>query len=116
LSPQFRNYGLLALVLTFIVYYLLVWLGFFSRYWDGVLATSFTLFVLYGIDKGQARLLQEKARNRVPENLLHLMALLGGFIGGWAGMLVFRHKIRKPIFWVVLTISTVLHLGLMLIW
>jgi uncharacterized membrane protein YsdA (DUF1294 family) len=31
-------------------------------------------------------------------------------------MLVFRHKIRKPIFWVVLTFSTVLHLGLMLLW
>jgi uncharacterized membrane protein YsdA (DUF1294 family) len=116
MKPQFRNYGLLALILTFIIYYLLVWLNFFSRYWDGVLATSFALFVLYGIDKGQAKLLQSKARNRVPENLLHLMALLGGFIGGWAGMLVFWHKIRKPIFWVVLTVSTVLHLGLMLLW
>jgi uncharacterized membrane protein YsdA (DUF1294 family) len=116
LKPQFRNYGLLALILTFIVYYLLVWLNFFSRYLDGVLATSFTLFVLYGIDKGQAKLLQGKARNRVPEILLHLMALLGGFIGGWAGMFVFWHKIRKPIFWVVLTFSTLLHMGLMLLW
>jgi uncharacterized membrane protein YsdA (DUF1294 family) len=65
-------------------------------------------FLLYGFDKTQSR-----GRGwRVPEVVLHGLALAGGFFGGWAGRAVFRHKTQKGIVVFVLLVSTVLHAGL----
>jgi uncharacterized membrane protein YsdA (DUF1294 family) len=47
-------------------------------------------FALMGIDKS-------KAKNhawRIPEHTLFLASLLGGSIGTWTGMYVFRHKTK----------------------
>ena len=52
------------------------------------------LFLLMGIDKSAAR----RHRERIPELLLFVSALLGGAVGGTLGMLLFRHKTRKPAF------------------
>lgn len=72
------------------------------------LATSgFLTFALYGFDKNQAK----QGKERVPERTLHLCALVGGFLGGWVGRLAFRHKTQKPIFTVILLVSTALHLA-----
>ena len=57
-------------------------------YWTWLLAAGVVTFVFYGMDK----VLSKGGRGRVPEVLLHLMALAGGFIGALLGMLVFRHK------------------------
>ena len=54
-------------------------------------------FLLFGYDKFQAK----KGGWRIPERLLLSLSLLGGGIGGLAGMLVFRHKTRKTYFWIV---------------
>ncbi|MCD6365065.1 MAG: DUF1294 domain-containing protein [Planctomycetes bacterium] len=44
---------------------------------------------------------------RIPENVLHLLALLGGTIGALAGQRCFRHKTRKlgfqTVFWSIVT-------------
>jgi uncharacterized membrane protein YsdA (DUF1294 family) len=61
-------------------------------------------FALFGLDKQSAR----KGRGRLPENRLHLFALLGGFLGGILGMQVFRHKTRKPSFIVVYVLASLL--------
>lgn len=114
MSPQFRTYGILSIILVFAAYYVIIGLTGFGRYFTGNLALSAALFVLYGLDKLEAKRRGREARNRVPENLLHLLALLGGYLGGWAGMFIFWHKIRKPLFPIVLAASTVLHIGLML--
>ena len=50
------------------------------------------LFML--IDKRRA----VKDRYRIPEKALLSIALIGGSIGCIAGMNLFRHKTRKPIF------------------
>ena len=68
-----------------------------------VLALSIVTFVAFGGDKLQAK----RDGQRVPEKWLHGLALAGGFVGGWAGMLVFRHKTRKPAFRAVLILATV---------
>lgn len=47
-------------------------------------------FCLMGIDKQKA----VKHQWRVPEKTLFAASLLGGSIGTWAGMYVFRHKTR----------------------
>ena len=45
-------------------------------------------FIVYGIDKYKAK----KARWRIPEATLLLLAVLGGSIGAWMGMKVWHHK------------------------
>jgi len=65
-------------------------------------------FLLFGYDKFQAK----KGGWRIPERLLLSLSLLGGGIGGLAGMLVFRHKTRKTYFWIVEALGIVI-LGLM---
>ena len=67
------------------VYLLLVWIGVLS---------AFTL-LLFGWDKGMAKL----GRRRIPEASLLFACLAGGAAGGLAGMYLFRHKIRKPKFY-----------------
>ena len=47
-------------------------------------------------DKHRAR----KKLWRVPENIFLLFALLGGSVGILAGMYAFRHKTRKPKFYI----------------
>ena len=55
---------------------------------------SIVTFVLYGYDKGAAR----HGNRRISELTLHLLALCGGWPGGLAGQLLFRHKTRKSSF------------------
>lgn len=45
-------------------------------------------FVVYGIDKYKAK----KAKLRISEATLLLLAVLGGSIGAWMGMRVWHHK------------------------
>lgn len=51
-------------------------------------------FVVYGIDKLKAR----RGRWRVPEATLLTLAAVGGSIGAWCGMRVWRHKTRHAKF------------------
>jgi len=89
---------------------LLWWLGL-----PAVLAwiTGWTVpaFAMYGIDKRQA----QHEGWRVPEAVLHGLALIGGVLGAWAARAVFHHKTRKPIFTVVLVVASILW-ALIAIW
>lgn len=93
-----------ALALSYWVFqqFNLDWYITWLIFWSGV------TFVYYGFDKAQAG----RDGWRVPELVLHTLALLGGFAGGWAGMLVFRHKVRKPVFIIILLISVALHVAI----
>ena len=62
-----------------------------------LLSISVIAFLFYGYDKRQAT----KSRWRVPEAVLHLLALAGGTPGAFAGQIFFRHKTRKLRFKVV---------------
>lgn len=105
------GYGILALA---IVGFGIWGLGTLGRsgvgaYLGWLVVASLATFVLYGVDKAQA----QREGLRVPENLLHLMALIGGFPGGFAGRAAFHHKTRKPVFAWVLWISLVIHVGVL---
>ena len=69
-------------------------------------------FLLFGYDKFQAK------RNgwRIPERVLLGLTLLGGGIGGLAGMLVFRHKTRKTVFWLAAIVEIGLLIYLAVFW
>ena len=53
-----------------------------------LLAINAVAFIMYGIDKYKAK----KAKLRIPEATLLLLAVLGGSIGAWMGMKVWHHK------------------------
>lgn len=67
---------------------------------------NFINFLLFGYDKFQAK----RGGWRIPERVLLGLSLFGGGIGGLAGMLVFRHKTRKSIFF----IATIVGIGLLI--
>lgn len=58
-----------------------------------VIINLFTFFMMWA-DKRKAK----KGKWRIPENTLLLFVLLGGGIGGIAGMYIFRHKTQKAKF------------------
>jgi uncharacterized membrane protein YsdA (DUF1294 family) len=114
MNKAFRRYGLISIIVTVVGYLVVAWLVDWPLYFVAVTALSATTFLLYGLDKFEAARPGSGRRQRVPENLLHLLALLGGFPGGWLGRFVFWHKIRKSSFWLVLVVSTIIHIPLMI--
>ena len=58
-----------------------------------LLAINAVTFIVYGIDKYKAK----KAKWRISEATLLLLAVLGGSIGAWMGMKVWHHKTMHPI-------------------
>ena len=53
-----------------------------------LLAINVVTFIVYGVDKYKAK----KAKWRISEATLLLLAVLGGSIGAWMGMKVWHHK------------------------
>jgi uncharacterized membrane protein YsdA (DUF1294 family) len=59
-----------------------------------LICLNLILFVLMGRDKAAAR----SSARRTPETALLALAVIGGSVGGLLGMILFRHKTRKPAF------------------
>ena len=59
-----------------------------------VVVLSLVGLVLCGLDKHYARI----RHRRISERTLFLVAALGGSVGVWVGMYLFRHKTRHPSF------------------
>lgn len=53
-----------------------------------LVAINAITFLVYGIDKYKAA----KGKWRIPESTLLMLAAIGGSIGAWAGVKVWRHK------------------------
>ena len=66
---------------------------------------NFITWIAYGLDKGRAK----SGKWRIPERTLLLLALLGGSLGALAGMIMFRHKTRKPKFFISVPVMFVAH-------
>jgi uncharacterized membrane protein YsdA (DUF1294 family) len=103
-SP-YKWYFLLALALTLVLAALFLILKFpvYQAYIAGV---NLVTFGYYGYDKIQAK----RGAGRVPELVLHFLALAGGAAGGIAGQWLFHHKLRKPLFHIILWLSLLGHL------
>lgn len=59
-----------------------------------LLAVNAVTFFVYGIDKYKAK----HAKWRISEATLLLLAVIGGSIGAWLGMKVWRHKTKHKKF------------------
>ena len=61
-------------------------------------------FVLYGVDKAKSK---GKGR-RIPERTLLWVARMGGGLGCWLGMMLFRHKTKHNRFMILVPLWTIL--------
>ena len=68
---------------------------------------SVVCFIFYGFDKRRAA----RGGRRVPEQTLHLLALLGGWPGALLGQRLFRHKTSKLPFLIVFWGVVVIHVA-----
>ena len=81
-----------------------------------LLAINVVTFIMYGIDKYKAK----KAKWRISEATLLLLAVLGGSIGAWMGMKVWHHKTMHKkfkygipaILFIQITLMAYLHMNL----
>lgn len=55
-----------------------------------IIAINIITFIVYGIDKLKAK----KGWWRISEVTLLMLAAIGGSIGAWGGMMLFRHKTK----------------------
>ncbi|MBO4921126.1 MAG: DUF1294 domain-containing protein [Lachnospiraceae bacterium] len=61
-----------------------------------------------GIDKSKAK----RGAWRIKEATLFLVSLIGGSIGTWAGMYIFRHKTKHIYFVIGMPLILILHIAL----
>jgi uncharacterized membrane protein YsdA (DUF1294 family) len=87
----------------------LLWRLGVAPLWAGLISLNAVALLLYGYDKRQAIV----GGIRIPEAVLHLVALLGGSPGALLGQELFRHKTRKRGFRLVLAATFLLQAGLM---
>lgn len=62
--------------------------------------------LLMGIDKAKAKI----HAWRIPEKTLFLCSILGGSLGTWAGMYIFRHKTKHWYFVIGMPLIFILHI------
>ena len=75
-----------------------------------ILVMNVAAFFLMRADKKRA----VRHAYRISERTLFLSSLLGGSIGSWAGMYVFRHKTRHWYFVVGMPLILLLHVAIVL--
>ena len=77
-----------------------------------LISVNLVTFLFYGFDKAQAK----GGRLRVSERALLSFAFIGGSVGGFFGMILFRHKIRKQGFQLAFWIIVALQISGICIW
>jgi uncharacterized membrane protein YsdA (DUF1294 family) len=94
-----------------------IWYGLSQAWhwkpWLGawLLSINVTALAYYGLDKARAG----SATRRVPEAVLHGLAFLGGSVGAYLGMRLFRHKTVKGSFRVMFWLIVILQV-LLIVW
>ena len=68
-------------------------------------------FFAMGIDKERA----QKRYRRIPEKTLLAMAILGGGLGTWLGMYMFRHKTKHDYFVKIVSVVMIIQIVLMFV-
>jgi uncharacterized membrane protein YsdA (DUF1294 family) len=101
-----RFFFAIAIILIAAVSGLLWWMHVNVLY-AFLIGMSVIAFTFYGYDKRQA----VRNRPRIPELVLHILALLGGTPGAFLGQLVFRHKTKKLRFRIVFLAIVLLQAG-----
>lgn len=83
------------------------YIEFFIYY---IIAINIVTFFVYGIDKLKAK----KGWWRIPESTLLLLAAIGGSIGAWFGMMIWRHKTKHLKFQIGVPAIFILQMALLI--
>lgn len=75
-----------------------------------LLIINLTAFIMYFFDKTRAI----KRRWRIPEATLLFIAALGGSLGAFAAMKVFRHKTKHPKFYITVPLLVIFHIAVII--
>jgi len=75
-----------------------------------LLIINLTAFIMYFSDKTRAI----KHRWRIPEATLLFIAALGGSLGAFAAMKVFRHKTKHPKFYITVPLLVIFHIAVII--
>lgn len=76
--------------------------------WIYLIIINIVSFAFMGADKRKAR----REKRRVPESTLFLLAVIGGSVGGIAGIYAFRHKTLHKQFTIGFPIILILQVAL----
>ena len=77
--------------------------------WLWLLVINVLALLAYGLDKLLAKLkVHAPQTRRIPEKTLLLLAALGGGIGAWLGMELFRHKTQHRSFRICVPLFTLI--------
>jgi uncharacterized membrane protein YsdA (DUF1294 family) len=106
--PAYRTSVIIAAIPWLVLFGIMIYQTDWPYLTDWIIAGSITTFFFFVGDKVFAK----TGGSRIPEGTLLGMSLLGGVIGGWAGMLIFRHKIAHRLFWAVLTLASIIWIAL----
>ena len=102
-----KQFSIIAIILIAAVFALLLYFTKLNLLYSYLLSINIITFLIYGYDKHQAK----KVGMRIPEIVLHLMALMGGSPGALLGQLTFRHKIKKMrfiiVFWAIVILQVI---------
>jgi len=108
-------FGVPAVILALILTMVLAQAFSFNTLTVWFIAINGTAFLCYGCDK----LLAKLGTLRIPESVLLAVEVIGGTLGAFAGMRIFRHKTAKPEFqrrfWIIAAIQLILVLGYVLL-
>ena len=100
-----KYFSILVIILIAALLALLLYFTNLKLLYSYLLSITIITFLVYGYDKHQAKNLGM----RIPEIVLHLMALIGGSPGALLGQLTFRHKTRKMkfiiVFWAIVILQ-----------
>ena len=72
-----------------------------------IVIVNMLAFCMYGIDKSAAI----KQKQRIPNRVLLLMAIIGGSLGALAGMYIFRHKTKKWYYTITVPVLLVIQIA-----
>lgn len=75
--------------------------------WIYLAAVNIAAYILCGWDKTAAK---ARAR-RIPEKVLFFISIIGGSAGMLGGMTIFRHKTRKPAFYIGIPLIIILQIS-----
>ena len=68
-------------------------------------------FILMLVDKQKAR----RGAWRIPERTLMTVAAIGGSLGSYLGMQLFRHKTKHPKFYILVPLFLAIHVWLLVL-
>lgn len=75
-----------------------------------IIIITLLTFICFGVDKYKAR----NHKWRIKEATLIGMCVLGGSLGGLAGMYIFHHKTKKPLFYISVPLILIIQIAAVL--